>query len=323
MVHGDGDGSCDKPTPTKQWMMAAAAICGTRYDLLGMFHHLPSRYIKLCFERHCGERHMTDVLQGQCGRTTGIILRKICIISDAVPLNAHSALDLLASAYGDPSDSNEDVPNASNELINHAIESQPITSSNGDCDGTKVPLCYNLYEQMHVFCLEHAIELFNATQYHIILPLALMFIAPDHNNTKLLDWAVKLGINLYYSANLAKIKIHEPEETDKTFPSDQKSNAEPKANAKNPKFTEEDNSKSLEGTAEPPQAQDMRPKAKAKNNLFALPSTSTFLLSIAVGLANLRSTVYAAWERDLVPCDIKVVLYYNAHWTLNSWAKIV
>jgi hypothetical protein len=65
--------------------------------------------------------------------------------ADAVPLNAHSALDLLASAYGDPSDSNEDVmnqkiqvPNASNELINHAIESQPITSSNGDCDGTKV-----------------------------------------------------------------------------------------------------------------------------------------------------------------------------------------
>jgi hypothetical protein len=162
------------------------------------------------------------------------------------------------------------------------------------------------------------------------------------------DWAVKLGINLYYSANLAKsplynkqvpynrviyeafgygspndspvklkaysrrqgkakkivlagrwcgkvwmsnqvhpyladrIKIHEPEETDETFPSDQKSNAEPvedssrqaastrksssraiegkiskrekesleKANAKKPKITEEDNSKSLEGTAE-------------------------------------------------------------------------
>ncbi|AQK98874.1 Lysine-specific demethylase REF6 [Zea mays] len=162
------------------------------------------------------------------------------------------------------------------------------------------------------------------------------------------DWAVKLGINLYYSANLAKsplyskqvpynrviyeafgcgspndspvklktysrrqcrakkivlagrwcgkvwmsnqvhpyladrIKNHEPKEIDETFPSDQKSHAEPvenssreaastrksssrtiegktskrekeqleKANAKKPKFTEEDNSKSLEGTAE-------------------------------------------------------------------------
>lgn len=65
--------------------------------------------------------------------------------ADAAPHNGHSALDLLASAYGDPSDSDEDVmnkkdqvPNVSNELINHTIESQPNTSNNGDCDGTKV-----------------------------------------------------------------------------------------------------------------------------------------------------------------------------------------
>ena len=65
--------------------------------------------------------------------------------ADAAPLNGHSALDLLALAYGDPSDSDEDVmniknqvPNVSNELINHTIESQPYTSCNGDYDGTKV-----------------------------------------------------------------------------------------------------------------------------------------------------------------------------------------
>jgi len=459
-----------------------------------------------------GEHHMIDGLQG--GRTTGGILRSDSemngnsIISDAddVPLNGCSALDLLASAYGDPSDSDEDVmnkkiqiPNVSNELINHTVESQPNTSNNGDCDGTKVsssskesqqgPTSQNsksignsntlngpkgvrtrnkdllkmvlsegfqpkdIYSEthkkvqcepsssnktstespcsteyhvshnsaticmdnnrgsmtmvnnlvtsvvkpdkdssrMHVFCLEHAIEVEKQLQaiggadifllcrpeYPRIevearlLAEEMEFVydwkdilfkeATIEDREKIQevvqdeeaiptnsDWAVKLGINLYYSANLAKsplynkqvpynrviyeafgygspndspvklktysrrqgrakkivlagrwcgkvwmsnqvhpyladrIKIHEPEETDETFPSDQKSNAEPvedssrqaastrksssraiegkiskrekesleKANAKKPKITEEDNSKSLEGTAE-------------------------------------------------------------------------
>ena len=67
------------------------------------------------------------------------------IISYAAPLNRNSALDLLASAYRDPSDSDEDVlnkknqvSNVSNELISHTIESRPNTSSNGGCDGTNV-----------------------------------------------------------------------------------------------------------------------------------------------------------------------------------------
>ncbi|ONM35396.1 Lysine-specific demethylase REF6 [Zea mays] len=351
------------------------------------------------------------------------------IISDAVPLNAHSALDLLASAYGDPSDSNEDVmnqkiqvPNASNELINHAIESQPITSSNGDCDGTKVSLsskecqqgplsqgskcignsntlngpkgvhtrnkdllkmvlsegfqpkyiysethkkvqcepsssnktsmetpCSTNYHvshnsaticmnskrgsttmvnnlatsvvkpdkdssRMHVFCLEHAIEVEKQLQaiggadifllchpvpYNRVIYEAFGYGSPSDSPVKLRTysrrqgrtkkillagrWCGKVWMSNQVHPYLAdRIKIHEPEETDKTFPSDQKSNAEPvedssreaastrksssraiegktskrekesleKANAKNPKFTEEDNSKSLEGTAE-------------------------------------------------------------------------
>lgn len=51
----------------------------------------------------------------------------------------------MASAYGDPSDSDEDVlnktiqvSNVSNELINGMIESQPKTSSDVDCDGKTV-----------------------------------------------------------------------------------------------------------------------------------------------------------------------------------------
>jgi hypothetical protein len=67
------------------------------------------------------------------------------IISDASSLDRNSALDLLASAYGDPSDSDEDGLNkkiqassVSNELINHTIESQPNTSSNSGFHGTNV-----------------------------------------------------------------------------------------------------------------------------------------------------------------------------------------
>jgi hypothetical protein len=96
-------------------------------------------------------------------------------------------------------------------------------------------------------------------------------------------WCGKVWMSNQVHPYLAdRIKIHEPEEIDETFTSDQKSNAEPvedssreaastrnsssraiegkttkmekgpleKANAKKPKFTEEDNSKSLEGTAE-------------------------------------------------------------------------
>lgn len=59
-----------------------------------------------------------------------------------MPLNRNSSLDLLASAYGDPSDSDEDVlnkknqvPVVCNELMSHTVESQPNTSRNGGCDG--------------------------------------------------------------------------------------------------------------------------------------------------------------------------------------------
>ncbi|KAL6616571.1 hypothetical protein ACP70R_038841 [Stipagrostis hirtigluma subsp. patula] len=63
------------------------------------------------------------------------------IISDAAPLNRSSALDLLASAYGDRSESDEEnkkinVSNDSSELLSHMTESQPNSSSN--CGGTKV-----------------------------------------------------------------------------------------------------------------------------------------------------------------------------------------
>jgi hypothetical protein len=64
---------------------------------------------------------------------------------DAVPLNRNSALDLLASAYGDRSGSDEDVPskmllvsNDSNKLSCVNSESRPNCSSNGDFNGTKV-----------------------------------------------------------------------------------------------------------------------------------------------------------------------------------------
>jgi hypothetical protein len=68
-------------------------------------------------------------------------------MSDAAPLNRNSALDLLASVYGDRSDSDEDdapnkllqVSNDSNKLLNPTAESQPKCSSNGDFNGTKVP----------------------------------------------------------------------------------------------------------------------------------------------------------------------------------------
>ncbi|OEL31047.1 Lysine-specific demethylase JMJ705 [Dichanthelium oligosanthes] len=95
-----------------------------------------------------GESHLVDALQNA---TSSGILRSDFqmngnrIISDDAPLNRNSALDLLASAYGDPSDSDEgvlskknQVSNVSNELISHKIESQPNTSSNGGCAGTNV-----------------------------------------------------------------------------------------------------------------------------------------------------------------------------------------
>ncbi|CAO1942711.1 unnamed protein product [Urochloa humidicola] len=96
-----------------------------------------------------GESHLIDALRS--ATTNSEILRSDFemngnrIISDAASLGRNSALDLLASAYGDPSDSDEDVPNkkipashVSNELISNTIESQPITSSNGCCDGTNM-----------------------------------------------------------------------------------------------------------------------------------------------------------------------------------------
>ncbi|KAJ1286714.1 hypothetical protein BS78_03G373100 [Paspalum vaginatum] len=96
-----------------------------------------------------GESHLIDALRS--ARTSDGILRSDFemngdrIISDAAPLNRSSALDLLASAYGDPSDSDEDVvskkiqmSNVSNKLITHTTESQHRTSSNADCDGTNV-----------------------------------------------------------------------------------------------------------------------------------------------------------------------------------------
>jgi hypothetical protein len=67
-------------------------------------------------------------------------------MSDAAPLNRNSALDLLASVYGDRSDSDEDdapnkllqVSNDSNKLLSPTAESQLKCSSNGDFNGTKV-----------------------------------------------------------------------------------------------------------------------------------------------------------------------------------------
>ena len=68
------------------------------------------------------------------------------ISSGAAALNRNSALDLLASAYGDPSDSDEDVlnkknqvANVSSELISRTIQSQPNNISTiGGCDGTNL-----------------------------------------------------------------------------------------------------------------------------------------------------------------------------------------
>ncbi|KAK3162780.1 hypothetical protein QOZ80_1BG0093660 [Eleusine coracana subsp. coracana] len=61
------------------------------------------------------------------------------------PLNRNSALDLLASAYGDHSDPDKDVPNKmhkvsndSNKVLSPRAESQCNTSSVGAFDGTKV-----------------------------------------------------------------------------------------------------------------------------------------------------------------------------------------
>ncbi|TKW18356.1 hypothetical protein SEVIR_5G426200v4 [Setaria viridis] len=87
-----------------------------------------------------GESHLIDALQG-----SDFEMNRNRIISDAASLDRNSALDLLASAYGDASDSDEDVlnkkiqaSNVSNELISHTIESPPNTSSNGGCDGTNM-----------------------------------------------------------------------------------------------------------------------------------------------------------------------------------------
>ncbi|XP_062207813.1 lysine-specific demethylase JMJ705-like [Phragmites australis] len=99
-----------------------------------------------------GESHLADALRS-VSTSNGILwsdfeLNGSKIISDAAPLNRNSALDLLASAYGGQSDSDEDVLNKkiqvcndSNELLSNMIESQPnstSSSSNVDCDGTKV-----------------------------------------------------------------------------------------------------------------------------------------------------------------------------------------
>ncbi|XP_062229096.1 lysine-specific demethylase JMJ705-like isoform X2 [Phragmites australis] len=91
-----------------------------------------------------GESHLADALRSVSTRSD-FELNGEKIISDAAPLNRNSALDLLVSAYGDQSDSDEDVLNKknqtcndSNELLSHMTESQPNSSSNVDCDGTKV-----------------------------------------------------------------------------------------------------------------------------------------------------------------------------------------
>ncbi|KAL6840363.1 hypothetical protein ACP4OV_030173 [Aristida adscensionis] len=84
-----------------------------------------------------GESHLVDAL-----RRSNFEVNKI--ISDAATCHRSSALDLLASAYGDQSESDEDVvnkknqvPNGHHELLSHMPESQPNSSSNGGCDGTK------------------------------------------------------------------------------------------------------------------------------------------------------------------------------------------
>ncbi|KAG2593686.1 hypothetical protein PVAP13_5NG012569 [Panicum virgatum] len=97
-----------------------------------------------------GESHLIDALQS--ATTNSGILRSGFEMdgnrtsSGAAALNRNSALDLLASAYGDPSDSDEDVlnkknqvANVSSELISRTIQSQPNNISTiGGCDGTNL-----------------------------------------------------------------------------------------------------------------------------------------------------------------------------------------
>ncbi|KAF8664933.1 hypothetical protein HU200_054251 [Digitaria exilis] len=87
-----------------------------------------------------GESHLIDALRS--ATTSNGISRYNFEINGDMPLNRNSSLDLLASAYGDPSDSDEDVlnkknqvPVVCNELMSHTVESQPNTSRNGGCDG--------------------------------------------------------------------------------------------------------------------------------------------------------------------------------------------
>ncbi|CAL4946041.1 unnamed protein product [Urochloa decumbens] len=96
-----------------------------------------------------GESHLIDALRSATTNSENLRsdfeMNGNRIISDAASLGRNSALDLLASAYGDPSDSDEDVlnkkilaSNVSSELISHTIESQPNTTSNGCYDGTNM-----------------------------------------------------------------------------------------------------------------------------------------------------------------------------------------
>nr|CAB3479178.1 unnamed protein product [Digitaria exilis] len=129
-------------------------------------------------------------------------------INGDMPLNRNSSLDLLASAYGDPSDSDEDVLNKKNQ-----VEKQLQTIGGAHIFLLCRPEYPKIESEAKLLAEEMQVEydwkdiLFNEASVEDRKKIQEVVQDEDTIPTNS-DWAVKLGINLYYSANLAKSPLY-------------------------------------------------------------------------------------------------------------------
>nr|CAB3475164.1 unnamed protein product [Digitaria exilis] len=129
-------------------------------------------------------------------------------INGDMPLNRNSSLDLLASAYGDPSDSDEDVLNKKNQ-----VEKQLQTIGGAHIFLLCRPEYPKIESEAKLLAEEMQVEydwkdiLFNEASVEDRKKIQEVVQDEDTIPTNS-DWAVKLGINLYYSANLANSPLY-------------------------------------------------------------------------------------------------------------------